>query len=87
LNIRTAIFHCIYRQLQTNSGNETNFTDIPLYFILQRQLYEDIIKRDSRVDMFSTCSQFFLCLFFILMADDYSSLSLSPAVNSKTQLA
>jgi len=51
LNIRTAIFHCIYTQLQTNLNNKINFTDIPLYFILQEQLYKDIIKLYLRVDI------------------------------------
>ena len=34
LNICTAIFYCIYRQILTNSSNKIKFTGIPLYFIL-----------------------------------------------------
>jgi len=55
LNIRTAIFHFIYTQLQTNSSNKINFTDIPLYFILQQQFHKDIIKWHLTVDIFITC--------------------------------
>jgi len=55
LNISTAIFHGIYTQFQTNSSNKINFTDIPLYYILQQQFYKNIIKLDFRVDIFITC--------------------------------
>jgi hypothetical protein len=37
------------QQLQCN---KTNFTDIPLYFLLQQQLREDIIKADCKVNIF-----------------------------------
>jgi len=84
LNIRTAIFHCIYRQLQTNSSNKINSTAIPLYFILQQQRYEDIYYMQFTVRILIIWSLFFLCLCFKLIANDFVSLSLSR-LNSTTQ--
>ena len=60
-----------------------NCKNITLYFILQQQLYEDIIKWHITVDMFITCSQFVLWLFYISMADVCLSLSQS-AVNCRS---
>jgi len=78
LNICTDILHCIYRKFKTNSSNKINFTDIPLYFIpyfiLQQQFYEDIIKLYINDVILIISSKFIICLFFILMANDFLSL-------------
>ena len=71
LNIFTHIFHYIYRQIHTNWCNKINFTDIPLYFPLQQQIYEDIIKADIEFDIFIMCQQFILRWFFVLPSDDF----------------
>ena len=40
--------------VQNNSWNKINYTDIPLCFLLQQQFLEDIIKANIKVILFIT---------------------------------
>jgi len=71
-NICTAIFHCIYRQILTNSSNKI-FTDFP-YIIHCNSNFMKLLLNGTLGSIYSLRANnlFFI---FILMADDFLSLS------------
>jgi len=49
LNIFTEIFNYIFRRLQNNSCNKITFKDIGFHFMLQQQIFQDIIKAQRSI--------------------------------------
>jgi hypothetical protein len=69
-----------------HSRNKIQFTDIPLYFLLQQKILEDIITADIKVNVFITCYNNLLIWFLNLMGDFTSCVSQRPEPNSRTNL-